>query len=78
MTKKLNGYTKWVIIIIAVITLILNTGGIAWNAVTLHYGVKENSAVLQNDIVHLTDDMAEIKLDIKAINTYLLLERSNQ
>ena len=77
MTKKLNGYAKWLGIILAIITILLNTIGIVWNASTLHYGVKENTAVLQNDIVHLTADMAEIKLDIKAINTYLL-ERSNE
>ena len=69
---KLNGTARWVILVIAVITLILNTGGIVWNAVTLHYGVKENTAVLKNDIIHLTEDITEIKVDIKAINTYLL------
>ena len=74
---KLNGTARWIFIVIAIITLIINTGGIVWNAVTLHYGVKENTAVLQNDITHLTADVSDIKMDIKAINTYLL-ERTGQ
>jgi len=77
MVKKLNGYGKWILLIIAIATILLNTGGIVWNAITLHYGVKENTAVLQNDIVHLTADVADIKMDIKSINTYLL-ERTKQ
>ena len=77
MTKKLNGYAKWAIVVIAIITILLNTAGIIWNASTLHYGVKENTAVLQNDIVHLTADVTDIKIDIKAINSYLL-GRSNE
>lgn len=40
-------------------------------------GIVFNTAILYNDVKHLKDDMTEIKLDIKAINTYLLLERSN-
>ena len=60
MNKKLNGYAKWILVVLAFC-------GIMWNAFTLHYGVKENTAVLQ----------ADIKTDIKAINTYLL-ERSKQ
>jgi len=70
MTKKLNGLAKWILVALAFL-------GIMWNAFTLHYGVKENTAVLQNEIVHLTEDVADIKQDIKAINTYLL-ERRNQ
>ncbi len=70
MTKKLNGLAKWILVALAFL-------GIMWNAFTLHYGVKENTAVLQNEIMHLTDDVADIKMDIKAINTYLL-ERRNQ
>ena len=70
MTKKLNGLAKWILVVLALL-------GIMWNAFTLHFGVKENTAVLQNEIMHLTDDVADIKQDIKAINTYLL-ERRNQ
>lgn len=70
MTKKVNGYAKWILVILALL-------GIMWNAFTLHFGVKENTAVLQNEIMHLTTDVADIKQDIKAINTYLL-ERRNQ
>ena len=70
MTKKLNGLAKWILVALAFL-------GIMWNAFTLHYGVKENTAVLQNEITHLTADVTEIKMDIKAINTYLL-ERRNQ
>lgn len=73
MTKKLNGYAKWVFVILAVITILLNTAGIIWNTATLHYGVKQNAALLQNDMVHLTADVADIKVDIKAINQYLLV-----
>ena len=69
MTKKLNGLAKWVLVALAFL-------GIIWNAFTLHYGVKENTAVLQNEITHLTADVADIKTDIKAINKYLL-ERTN-
>ena len=68
MTKKLNGLTKWILVILALL-------GIMWNAFTLHFGVKENTAVLQNEIMHLTTDVADIKQDIKAINTYLLERR---
>ena len=70
MTKKFNGLAKWILVALAFL-------GIMWNAFTLHYGVKENTAVLQNEITHLTADVADIKIDIKAINTYLL-ERRNQ
>ena len=70
MTKKINGLAKWILVVLALL-------GIMWNAFTLHFGVKENTAVLQNEIMHLTDDVADIKQDIKAINTYLL-ERRNQ
>ena len=70
MNKKINGLAKWILVALAFL-------GIMWNAFTLHYGVKENTAVLQNEIMHLTDDVADIKQDIKAINTYLL-ERRNQ
>ena len=70
MAKKINGYAKWILVILALL-------GIMWNAFTLHFGVKENTAVLQNEITHLTADVADIKIDIKAINTYLL-ERRNQ
>ena len=70
MTKKINGLAKWILVALAFL-------GIMWNAFTLHYGVKENTAVLQNEIMHLTDDVADIKMDIKAINTYLL-ERSKE
>ena len=66
MTKKLNGLAKWILVIAAVVTIMLNTAGIIWNAATL-----------QNEITHLTADVKEIKQDIKAINTYLL-ERRNQ
>ena len=70
MTKKINGYTKWISIGIVI-------GMIIWNAVELHYNTRRNTAILQNEITHLTTDMADIKQDIKAINTYLL-ERRNQ
>ena len=71
MNKKLNGYAKWISIGIVI-------GMIIWNAIGLHYNTRRNTAILQNDITHLTADMADIKIDIKAINTYLLLERSNK
>ncbi len=67
---RLNGTVKWIGTGIAI-------AAIVWNAITLHFGVKENTAVLQNDIVHLTADVADIKTDVKAINTYLL-ERNKQ
>jgi len=70
MTKKLNGYGKWILVFIAFC-------GILWNAATLHFGVKQNTAVLQNDMAHLKGDVADIKVDIKSINTYLL-ERTKQ
>jgi len=70
MTKKMNGLAKWILVAVAFL-------GIMWNAFTLHYGVKENTAVLQNEIVHLTADVADIKIDIKAINAYLLERRNN-
>jgi len=70
MTKKINGLAKWILVALAFL-------GIMWNAFTLHYGVKENTAVLQNEIVHLTADVADIKIDIKAINAYLLERRNN-
>lgn len=71
MTKKLNEYVKWILVALAFC-------GIIWNAATLHFGVKQNNAVLQNEMIHFTADMAEIKVDIKAINQYLLLERKDK
>ena len=67
MTKKFNGYAKWALVTLAFL-------GIMWNAVTLHYGVKENAAVLRNDVTHLKEDVADIKLSISGINSYLLRE----
>ena len=69
MAKKLNGMAKWISIGIVV-------GTIIWNAIGVHYNTRRNTAILQNDIIHLTADVAEIKIDIKSINTYLL-KRSN-
>lgn len=71
MTKKINGYAKWISIGIVI-------GMIIWNAIGLHYNTRRNTAILQNDMIHLAEDMTEIKLDIKAINTYLLLERASE
>lgn len=65
MTKRFNGYAKWIGIGIIV-------GTIIWNAIGVHYNTRRNTAILQNDIKHLTGDVAEIKMDIKSINTYLL------
>ena len=67
---KLNGTARWIIVGLAFC-------GIIWNAFELHYNTKKNTAILQNDVVHLAADMTEIKTDIKAINQYLL-ERTNQ
>lgn len=63
--KKLNGYGKWILVFLAFC-------GILWNAATLHFGVKQNTAVLQNDMVHLKGDVTDIKTDIKSIYAYLL------
>lgn len=68
--KRINGCGKWILVFLAFC-------GILWNAATLHFGVKQNTAVLQNDMAHLKGDVTEIKTDIKSINTYLL-ERSNK
>ena len=67
---KLNEYAKWTGIGIAILAIV-------WNAFTLHFSVKENTAVLQNDVVHLKADITEIKADVKSINHYLLT-RSNE
>jgi hypothetical protein len=50
MTKKLNGYARWVIIAIAI-------GGIVWNAATLHNDVKH----LKDDIQEIRQDVKQIK-----------------
>ena len=68
MSKKLNGYAKWIGIVIAI-------AAIAWNAIELHYNTKKTTALLQNDLAHLTADVSDIKIDIKAINAYLLERR---
>lgn len=68
MTKKLNGTAK-------LIGMGIIVGTIIWNAFELHYNTKKNTALLQNDIVHLTADVADIKVDIKSINAYLLEKR---
>ena len=70
MTKRINGYAKLISIGIII-------GMIIWNAIELHYNTRRNTAILQNEITHLTADMTEIKTDIKAINTYLLERRYN-
>ena len=69
MAKKLNGMGKKIGIGITVAIIV-------WNAFELHYNTKKNTALLQNDMVHLTADVADIKVDIKAINTYLLERRT--
>lgn len=68
--KKLNGISKWIGIGVVI-------GMIIWNAIGLHYNTRRNTAILQNEIIHLTNDVAEIKKDIKGIITYLL-ERSKE
>ena len=62
---------QWIIVGIAV-------AGIIWNAFELHYNTKKTTAVLQNDVKHLAEDVAEIKLEIKEINNYLLTERGKK
>lgn len=74
MTKKINGYVKWIGIGIIV-------GTIIWNAFELHYNTKKNTALLQNDMVHLTSDVTELKQDFKSFRTLIndyLLERARQ
>ena len=70
MNKKINGLARWILVGIVVATII-------WNAIGLHYNTRKNTAILQNDITHLTTDVADIKIDIKAIYAYLL-ERSKE
>lgn len=53
MNKKINGYAKWVAVIITIITMF---SGIVWNA-----------AILSNDVKHIKKDILEIKLIIKEI-----------
>jgi len=69
MSKKLNGYAKWIMVVIAV-------GTIAYNTIV-------TQVVLKNDMKHLTNDVAkgfataredrkEIKQSVKFLTSYLL------
>lgn len=71
MKNKFNGYIKWIGICIAI-------AGIIWNAIELHYNTKKTTAVLQNDVKHLAENVAEIKESVKEINYYLLTERGKE
>ena len=58
MNKKLNGYAKWIIIIIAV-------GTILYNTVVTH-------TIVRNDVKHLQQDVAEVKQAVQYIERCLI------
>lgn len=68
---KLNGYSKWILVALAFC-------GIMWNAATLHFSVRQNTAILQNDVYHLSAEFGDMKIDIKKIYDYLLKERNKE
>jgi len=51
MSKKLNGYAKWIGAILTILMILGILGGVIWNAATL-----------QNDVKHLKEDVKEIKM----------------
>lgn len=56
MSKKTNGYIKWVFVGLAI-------AGIIWNAATLHNDVKH----LQNEIKQLKADMKAEFVEVKEL-----------
>ena len=58
MAKKPNGTAKWVAIALVVVT----------NIVVIAY----NTGVTHNHVKHLSEDVKELKLDVKTIEAYIL------
>lgn len=58
MAKKLNGTAKWIGIAIIIIT---NIAVIAYN-----------TGVTHNHVKHLSEDVKELKQDVKTIESYML------
>lgn len=65
MSKKFNGYAKLVLAMAAVATLVFNTLLAYSNRVA-------TTALINNEIKHLQEDVSEIKIDVSAIQKYLL------
>lgn len=65
MSKKLNGYAKWITTAIAIIVL-------AFNTIETYSNRKTTEALINNEIKHLQEDVGEIKTDISGIQKYLL------
>ena len=56
MSKKLNGYVKWIGITLAVLTILGILGGVLWNAATL-----------QNDVAHIAKNIEKIEQRLEKI-----------
>ena len=64
MSKKLNGYIKW-------IALILTLLAILWHAA-------ETNAILRNDIKHISEDIVKIEQRLEKIEERLWIERGKE
>lgn len=65
MSKKINGLAKWITTIIAIIVL-------AFNTILAYSNRVATTALINNEIKHLQEDVSEIKTDISGIQKYLL------
>lgn len=65
MSKRINGYARWVTAIIAIIILAFNT--------VLSYSNRViTSALINNEIKHLQESDRRIETKVDAIHKYLL------
>lgn len=58
MSRKFNGYAKWILIALAI-------GTIAYNTVVTH-------VIARNDIKHLRQDVNKLEVAVSGIQTYLM------
>jgi len=55
---KLNDLTKWAAIIIALVAIV--------------YNAIDTRSILRNDVKHIQDDIAEIKLDVRDMWNFIV------
>ena len=64
--NKLNGYAKWIIVAIAI-------GSIIWSFASINGKLNENNAVLNSEIKHITENTVKIEQRLENIEERLLI-----